>query len=158
MQNVKNSPEQRKGVNPIPEGMHTVTPFVIVKGADKFIDFVKNAFNGELTYAFRGDHNELVHGTIRIGDSTIMLAEEMKDFRSTFSMFQLYVDDVDSQYKEAIKAGGESVREPRDEFYGDRSSGIKDPWGNQWWIATHIEDVSDEEVKRRHEEYQQEKV
>ena len=158
MQNVKNNPEQKKGVKPIPEGMHTVTPFVIVKEADKFIDFVKNAFGAELTYAFRGENNELIHGTIKIGDSTIMLAEEMKDFKPTFSMFQLYVEDVDSRYKQALKAGGESLREPRDEFYGDRSSGIKDRWGNQWWIATHIEDVSDDEVKRRHEEYQQEKV
>jgi uncharacterized glyoxalase superfamily protein PhnB len=158
MQDEKNSGEQRKGVKPIPEGMHTITPFVILKDADKFAAFVKDAFDGELTYAFRGENNEIVHGTVRIGDSTIMIAETMKDFPATFSMFQLYVEDVDSRYNQALKAGGESLREPKDEFYGDRSSGIKDPWGNQWWIATHIEDVSDDEVKRRHEELQQEKV
>jgi uncharacterized glyoxalase superfamily protein PhnB len=78
-----------------------------------------------------------------------MLSDGSPDFEPTRSSIHLYVDDVDSMYERALRAGGESLREPADQFYGDRSAGIKDRFGSQWWLATHIEDVSPEEMQRR---------
>ena len=158
MQDVKSKPAQRKPVNAIPEGMHTVTPFLIVNGAEKFIEFIKNAFNGEQTFIWKEDDGKVMHATAKIGDSIIMISDEMEGFKAMPSMLQLYVKDVDAQYKQALKAGGKSIREPKDEFYGDRSSGIKDAWGNQWWIATHQEDVGYEELKKRNEQLRKQKV
>jgi len=158
MQNVKETPAKRKAVKPIPEGLHSITPFLVVNGAGEFIEFLKNAFNAELNYVWKGDNNKIMHATVKIGDSILMLSDSMDEFKPMPAMLQLYVEDVDAQYHQALKAGGQSVREPRDEFYGDRSSGIKDAWGNQWWIATHQEDVSDEEMKRRQMELRKEKV
>lgn len=158
MQNVKSSPGKAKSAKPIPEGLHSVTPTLIVNGAEKFIEFLKNAFGAERTSVWKGEDNKVMHATVEIGDSTIMIGDAMEEFKPTQSMLQLYVEDVDAQYKQALKAGALSIREPKDEFYGDRSGGVKDPWGNQWWVATHIEDVSEEEMKRRHEEYTNEKV
>ena len=148
MQNVKSSPAQKGSVDPIPEGMHSVTPYLIVDGAEKFIEFTKNAFNAESTFIWKGEDNKVMHATVKIGDSIIMLGDSMEGFKPMPCMLHLYVADVDAQYKQALKAGAQSVREPKDEFYGDRSSGVKDPWGNQWWIATHVEDVSEEELKK----------
>lgn len=156
MQNVKSNPAKTTSANPIPEGLHSVTPTLIVNGAEKFIEFLKNAFGGERTSVWKGEDNKIMHATIKIGDSTIMIGDAMEDFKPTQSMLQLYVADVDAQYKQALKAGGQSIREPKDEFYGDRSSGVKDPWGNQWWIATRIEDLSEDEMKRRHKEFTKE--
>ena len=96
---------------------------------------------------------KIMHATAKIGDSIIMVADEMDRFPATSSMLYLYMDDVDTVYQKAIKAGGESLREPTNEFYGDRSAGVKDAWGNQWWIATHIEDVDEEEMERRAKEF-----
>ena len=158
MENVKGNPPKQKAVKHIPEGLHTVTPFLIVNEAEKFIEFVKKAFNAELTFVWKGDDQKIVHATVKIGDSIIMLSDAMDEFKPMPSMLQLYVEDVDAQYNQALKAGGQSLREPSDQFYGDRSSGIKDSWGNQWWISTHIEDVSEEEMRHREEEFRKEKV
>ena len=138
---------------PIPEGFHTVTPFIVVNDAGKLLEFIKQAFNGETTFIMNHPDGKVMHATTRIGDSTIMVADEMDRFPAMPCMLYLYVEDTDAVYKQAINAGGQSLREPIDEFYGDRSAGIKDGWGNQWWIATHIEDVSDEEVKQRAEKF-----
>ena len=138
---------------PIPEGFHTVTPFLIVKDSTKLLEFIKKAFNGETTSMMKDPDGKVMHATARIGDSNIMLSDEMDRFPAMSCMLYLYVDDVDATYKQAIKAGGQSLREPTNEFYGDRSAGVKDAWNNQWWIATHIEDVDDEEMKRRAEEF-----
>lgn len=140
-------------VKPIPEGFHTVTPFVIVKDAAKLLEFIKKAFNGETTYIMKDPDGKVMHATARIGDSIIMVADEMDRFPAMPCMLYLYMNDADAVYKQAIKTGGQSLREPTNEFYGDRSAGIKDAWDNQWWIATHIEDVDDEEMKRRAEEF-----
>jgi uncharacterized glyoxalase superfamily protein PhnB len=78
-----------------------------------------------------------------------MLGDSSPEFEPTRTSIHLYVDDVDSMYRRALEAGGESLREPEDQFYGDRSAGIKDRFGNQWWLATHVEDVSPEEMQRR---------
>ena len=92
---------------------------------------------------------KVMHATIRIGDSIVMVSDANDRFPSMPCMLYLYMDDVDAIYNKAIKAGGQSLREPTNEFYGDRSAGIKDAWNNQWWIATHIEDVDEKEMKRR---------
>jgi PhnB protein len=135
-------------VNFKPEGYHSVTPYLIVPGASDFIEFTKQAFGAEEKERF-GPPGQVMHAEVRLGDSIIMLSDGSSKFEPTRSSIHLYVDDVDSMYERALRAGGESVREPADQFYGDRSAGIKDRFGNQWWLATHIEDVSPEEMERR---------
>jgi PhnB protein len=135
-------------VNFKPDGYHSVTPYLIVPGASDFIEFTKQAFGAEEKERF-GPPGKIMHAEVRIGDSIIMLSDGSPDFEPTRSSIHLYVDDVDSMYERALRAGGESLREPADQFYGDRSAGIKDRFGNQWWLATHIEDVSPEEMERR---------
>ena len=142
---------RNRGVQPVPEGYHTVTPFLLVQKADQLIKFIENAFNGTLTYKMEED-GSIRHATMQIGNSMIMLAEANEEFQPMPCMLHLYVEDVDSIYEQALESGGTSLREPENQFYGDRSAGIRDDWNNQWWIATHIEDVSDEEIERRQKE------
>ena len=96
-----------------------------------------------------------MHAGVQIGDSQIMVSDSTEQYPAGSSRLYLYVDDVDATYKNAITAKGISLREPTDEFYGDRSSGVKDAWGNEWWIATHVEDVDEEEMEKRAKEFQQ---
>jgi PhnB protein len=138
---------------PIPDGFHTVTPFVIVDDANQLLNFIKKAFQGETTFIMNDPDGKVMHATAKIGDSIVMVADVMERFPAMPCMLYLYVDDVDTVYQKALKAGGQSLREPTNEFYGDRSAGIKDTWGNQWWIATHIEDVDEEEMERRAKEF-----
>ena len=140
-------------VKPIPDGYHTLTPFLTVKGAAKNLDFLKNAFDARERSIHKGPDGTIMHAELQIGDSLIMMSEATEKYPAMPSTLYMYVDDVDAVYHKAIEAGGTSLREPTDEFYGDRSSGITDPSGNQWWIATHIEDVSPEEMRRREEEF-----
>jgi PhnB protein len=144
---------------PIPKGFHSITPFLVVKDAEKWLDFVEDAFDGETTFLLKHesgkDAGKVMHATTKIGDSCIMLAEAMDKFPASTAMLYLYVEDVDAVYKQALEAGAESMREPVNEFYGDRSAGVKDKWGNQWWIATHIEDVEGEELDKRAREFNQ---
>lgn len=139
----------KKLVNPIPPGFHTVTPFLIVQNATGLLDFINKAFNGETTSIMKDPDGKVMHATARIGNSTVMVSDASDRFPSMPAMLYLYMDDVDVVYKKALNAGGQSLREPTDEFYGDRSAGVSDAWGNQWWIATHIEDVDEKELKRR---------
>ncbi|HEY5919270.1 MAG TPA: VOC family protein, partial [Chryseolinea sp.] len=109
---------------------------------------------GEETAMVKDDGGKIMHATVQIGDSLVMVADVMTGTEPMPAMLYLYVDDVDAVYRQAINvAGTSSLREPVDEFYGDRSAGVKDEWGNQWWLATHVEDVSDEEMERRKEEF-----
>jgi len=138
---------------PIPEGYHTITPFLVVEDATKLLEFIRQAFNGETISMMKDPNGRVMHATARIGDSIIMASDVMDRFPAMPCMLYLYMKDVDSIYQQAVKAGGQSLREPTNEFYGDRSAGIKDPWGNQWWIATHVEDVDEEELERRAEAF-----
>lgn len=149
---------RNKTVRPIPEGMHTVTPFLVVNQAALLMDFIKKAFNGKVTGQMDGEDGKIMHANMTIGDTVIMIADANEKFGAVQSMLYLYVEDIDSVYQQALKAKGQSLREPIDEFYGDRSAGIKDPWGNQWWIATHVEDVSPEETRRRAEQFQKQEA
>ena len=142
---------------PVPKGFHTVTPFLVVKDAVKLLDFIKKAFGGETISLLKHQGGKVMHASARIGDSIILATDANDNVPEMNSMLYLYVDDVDSVYEQAIRAGGQSLREPTNEFYGDRSAGVKDAWNNQWWIATHIEELDEEEIKRRAEAFDRNK-
>lgn len=145
--------KKNKSVRAVPEGFHTVTPYFIVDEAQEFIDFLKEAFNAKETFVHkREEDGGIMHATVKIGDSTIMLGETMEGMKANTTMLYLYVDDVDKLYKQAIAAGAIKEREVKDEFYGDRCGCVKDDWGNSWWISTHVEDVDDKELKKRSRE------
>jgi len=142
-----------KKVKPIPEGFHTITPYLIVKGADQLINFLKKAFKAKEISKMKMPDGTIGHAQLKIGDSLIMMGEASSQWKPMPGSIYLYVDDVDNAYKLAIKAGGKSLREPTTEFYGDRSGGVEDPTGNQWWISTRVEDVSPKEMKKREREW-----
>ena len=143
-------------VKPIPEGYHSVTPYLIIKGAAQALDFYKTAFGAiEL---FRMEHNgQIGHAENKIGDSPIMLADEQPEMKylsptslgGTPVSIMIYVDDCDTIYKQAIDAGAVELKGLQDQFYGDRSGTLADPFGHIWTVATHKEDVSSEEIERR---------
>ena len=138
-----------KNVKPIPDGYHTVTPYLVIPGVAKLIEFLKTAFQAtELNRHLRPD-GAVMHAEVQIGDSKIMLGEASDQNQARPTTLHLFSEDVDSVYRRAIQAGGTSLREPADQFYGDRMAGVQDPAGNQWWIAMHIEDVSPQEMERR---------
>jgi PhnB protein len=138
-------------VKPIPERYHSVTPYLVVQGVPKLLDFLKQTFNStELERVPRPD-GTISHAEVRIGDSVVMMGEANAQSKPMPTMLYVYVEDADAVYKRALMAGAKSVRDLKDEFYGDRAGGVEDPMGNQWWIATHKEDVSPEELRRRME-------
>ncbi|MBI1879221.1 MAG: VOC family protein [Chloroflexi bacterium] len=136
-------------VKPIPAGHHTITPYLVIKGAAQLIDFMKQAFAAEEIQRMALPDGSIMHAEVRIGDSMVMMGEASDQYPPMPAMLHLYVEDADAVYKRALQAGATSLREPVDEFYGDRIGGVKDSFGNQWWIATHIEDVSPAEMARR---------
>ena len=138
---------------PIPEGYHTATPYLVVDGAQKLIDFLKQAFDAKETFCMRGAGEKVMHAEVLIGDSVIMIADATPQWQARSSMIYLYVEDIDAVYKRAVQAGATSVKEPENQFYGDRSAGVTDPVGNYWGIATHVEDVSPEELAKRSEAF-----
>src|ERR1043165_38981 len=139
-------------VNYIPKGYHTVTPYLVTKNAAKLVDYIVKAFNGTVKSQHATPDGVVMHAEVEVGDSMIMIGEASEKWGSSAAMLYLYIPDVDATYKQAIAAGGKSLREPTNEFYGDRGAGVQDEFGNQWWMATHIEDVSDEEMMRRQQE------
>ena len=136
-------------VNPVPDGFHTVTPYLVVSGAARLIEFLERAFDGKATVCSTKPDGTIGHAEVRIGDSAIMMGEACGEWKALPCAIYLYVPDTDAVYRRALEAGATSIMEPADQFYGDRNAGVKDPCGNLWWIATHIEDVSPEELKRR---------
>jgi len=136
-------------VKPIPEGYHSLTPVVVVEGAPGLIDFLKQVFNAEEEEVYKGPDGRVIHAELRIGDSVLMISDSNPQFPALPAMANVYTEDVDAAYQRALKAGATSLREPSNQFYGDRTAGIKDVYGNQWWIATHVEDVSQEELEKR---------
>jgi len=146
-----------KKVQPIPAGYHTLTPYLIVSGAAQAIDFYKRVFGASERMRMPGPNDTIAHAEIKIGDSLLMLADEMPgmDFKSAASIgassvaLLVYVEDVDACAARAVAAGATQIRPVADQFYGDRSGTYKDPFGHLWTISTHIEDVSPEELRRR---------
>jgi PhnB protein len=134
---------------PIPDGYHTVTPYLTVTDAARLIAFLRTAFGATEQHVTRRDDGSVMHADVLIGDSHIMLAEANEQWKAMQSAIYLYVPDTDTSYRSAIAAGATSVMEPADQFYGDRNAGVRDFCGNYWWLATHVEDVSGEELDRR---------
>ena len=136
-------------VKPIPEGYHTVTPYLTIQGADEVIKFLENAFGARERMRLPGPGGTVGHAEIEIGDSLIMIADVDERGKITPAMIHLYMEDVDGVYARAVAAGGTSIQEPEDKFYGDRSAAVQDSAGNQWYISTHVEDVPPDEMERR---------
>lgn len=149
-------------VKPIPEHLHTVTPRLIVNDGAAAIDFYTRAFGAyEVGDSFTGSNGELIHGEIRIGDSIIMLTEDSDPASEApakspvalggcvSAVMVLYWDDVDGAWTRALDAGAEVIYPLSDQFYGEREGRLRDPFGQQWMMAQHIEDVSPDEVRRR---------
>ena len=142
-------------VSPIPAGYHSVTPYLIIDGAAKAIDFYKKAFEAEELFRMPMPDGKIAHAEIKIGDSPVMMCDEQeghkspKNYGGTPVSLMIYVKDVDRIFKQAIAAGGKEQRPVVDQFYGDRSGGVKDPTGNSWWISTHKEDVPPREMTKR---------
>lgn len=143
-------------VKPIPEGYHTATPYLTVKGCGQAIDYYKKAFNAQEVVRM-ADGDRIMHAEIKIGDSMIMLAEEFPgqgqkspaSLGGTATSVFLYITDVDKVYKSAIDAGGKSDMAPENMFWGDRFAKLTDPFGHAWAMATHVEDVTPDEMKKR---------
>ncbi len=142
-----------------PDGYHSVTPYLIVKDASGAIEYYKKAFGAKELFRISGPDGKLGHAELKIGDSIVMLADEAPQMGALAPgtiggspvQLMLYVDDVDEVVPRAVAAGAKIVRPVADQFYGDRSGGIEDPFGHHWYVATHKEDVSPEEMKRRAE-------
>jgi uncharacterized glyoxalase superfamily protein PhnB len=132
-----------------PDGYHSITPYLVVDGAARLIDFLTEAFAAEEVERFAAPGNRIGHAEMRIGDSLVMLGDAHGEHQPTQATLYVYVDDVDATYHTALSAGAASVQAPTDHFYGDRSGAVKDPCGNLWYVATHIEDVPPLELKRR---------
>jgi uncharacterized glyoxalase superfamily protein PhnB len=135
-------------VKSIPDGFHTVTPYLVVKGATGLIEFLKKSFDAETVFMSKRPDGTVGHAQVKIGDSIVMLAEATAEHGAMPCSIYMYVKDTDALYKRALKAGATSLMEPMDMFYGDRNAGVKDATGMQWWIATHIKEVSEEEVEK----------
>ncbi|NJK46953.1 VOC family protein [Candidatus Gracilibacteria bacterium] len=136
-------------VKPIPEGYRAVTPYLVVQGAATLIEFLKQGFEAKEICRILCPEGGIMHAEVRIGDSVIMVSEAKGECKPMQSSIYLYVENADATYERALQVGGISMMEPKDEFWGDRHAGLKDPSGNHWSIATHQEDVSSEELEKR---------
>ena len=147
-------------VKPIPDGYHSVTPYLVINGAAKALEFYKKAFGAIELFRMPQPDGKIGHAEIKIGDSPVMLADEAPErgFRGPQALggspigLMIYVEDVDKVFSQAVAAGAKVERPVKNQFYGDRSGGVIDPFGHVWYIATHIEDVSPEELGRRAKE------
>jgi PhnB protein len=145
--------EHTMAVKAKPDAFQSVTPYIIVEGAERLIAFAKAAFDAEEIMHLPGPAGRGVgHAELRIGDSIIMLSDASAQHPAMPCMLHVYVEDVDAVYQRALAAGATRVREVANQFYGDRAGGVRDACGVMWWIATHVEDVSPEELRRRAEE------
>jgi PhnB protein len=156
----------KQTVKPIPEGHHTVTPYLICKDAAKAIDFCKRAFGAAELFRMAKPDGRIGHAELRIGDSVIMLADEAPEMGArgpqslggTPVLMHLYVEDADAVVASAVAAGATLLRPVADQFYGDRSGGVTDPFGHVWYVATHKEDLSAEQLQERFEAMMKQKA
>ncbi len=148
-------------VKPVPDGYHTATPYLIVNGAAKAIDFYKKVFGATELMRFGGPDGKIGHAEIKIGDSMIMLADEHPEMNArspqtvggTPVFVMLYLPDVDGVVAKAVSAGAKVLQPVEDRFYGDRSGTLQDPFGHLWTVSTHKEDVPPDEMRRRAEAF-----
>jgi len=152
----------KKKVQPIPKGFHTLTPYVMLRGASKAIDFYKKAFGAKERYRFAGmDGKSIAHAEMVIGDSIFMMADEgpnalsqsPETLKGSAVGFVIYVRNANKSFQRAVAAGAKVLRPLQDMFYGDRTGTVGDPFGHNWTFMQHIEDVTPKEVKRRMEEF-----
>jgi PhnB protein len=145
----------------IPKGYHTVTPSLVVDGAAKALDFYKKALEAEELMRFPGPDGSIMHAEIRIGDSRIMLGDEMpeqggrgpKSYGGTPVSFFIYRENVDAAWKRAVEAGGKPIMPLADQFWGDRAGCLEDPFGHRWWLAQHVQDLTPEELRKAAESF-----
>jgi uncharacterized glyoxalase superfamily protein PhnB len=145
-----------KTTQAVPKGYHTVTPSLVVAGAAKAIDFYKKALGAEEVMRFPAPDGSIMHAEIRIGDSTVMLGDEMpeqggrgpKSYGGTPVSLFIYRDNVDTAWKRALDAGGKSIMPLTDQFWGDRAGCFEDPFGHRWWLSQHVKDLSPEELRQ----------
>jgi PhnB protein len=143
-------------VKPIPEGYHTLTPFLTVRNAERAIEFYKQAFGAQERGVAKGPDGKVMHAEVKIGDSVIMLSDEFPEFGSLSPQsvggspmgLHIYIENVDAAFDRAVKAGAQVEMPVMDQFWGDRYGKLKDPFGHKWSIATHVKDMSADEMKR----------
>lgn len=146
--------------NPIPEGYHTITPYLFVKGATAAMDFYQRAFGAEELFRLEGPGDLIGHAEMRIGDSPFMLSDEFEAWenRSPLTLggstvlMMVYVEDVDAAFTRALEAGAKEIRPPENHFYGDRAGTLEDPFGHRWTLSTHVEDVPPDVMNARMKE------
>jgi len=137
-----------KSKSHIPPGFHTVTPYIVVPGIARLLDFLKQAFGAVEKERMPRPDGSIAHAAVTLGDSIIEMGEAIEP-RSIPMTFHIYIPNVDEMYKNALAAGAKSLSEPKDQFYGERSAGLVDDWGNHWYIATYMEDLTPEELAAR---------
>ena len=150
---------KKKTVQPIPTGYHAITPYLAIQDAAAALDFYKRAFGARELLRMAMPNGKLAHAEMRVGDSVVMMADESQeqDFLSPQARggstvtIHLYVRDVDRMFRQAVEAGAKVVRDLQDQFYGDRTACVVDPFGHIWYLATHKEEVSKAEMKKRAE-------
>jgi uncharacterized glyoxalase superfamily protein PhnB len=143
-------------VKPVPEGYHTLTPFLTVRNAVRAIEFYKQAFGAQERGVAKGPDGKVMHAELKIGDSIIMLSDEFPEFGSLSPQsvggspmgLHIYIENVDAAFDRAVKAGAQVEMPVSDQFWGDRYGKLKDPFGHKWSIATHVKDMSADEMKR----------
>ena len=135
--------------SPIPNGFRTITPYLVVTNASHLLEFLQQAFGATTVFCSRRPDGSIAHACAQIGDSVLEISEARPDWPPARAVLHLYLPDADGVYARAIAAGAVSLYPPATRPYGDREAGVTDAWGNTWFIATHIEDVSPAEVERR---------
>jgi PhnB protein len=133
----------------IPNGYHTLTPYLTVPDGEGMLRFLQDVFAAKLVERHNRPDGTLKHGELQLGDSRIMVGQANEQFTPRPQTLYVYLPDVDAAFKRALDAGAKSLMEVADQFYGDRSGGFEDQAGNWWWVATHVEDVTPEEIQRR---------
>ncbi len=141
-------------VKPIPDGYGTVTPYLTVDDPAPVIEFLKKVLDAKEIFAMRDDKGNIGHAEVKVGTSILMLGKARDEWKSRPGNFYVYVEDCDAIYEKALAAGAISLSKPETQFYGDRHGGVTDSQGNNWWVATHVEDISPDDMKRRAEEHQ----
>lgn len=141
-----------------PQGHGNVSPYLIVDSVEKELEFLQAVFGAKTQKQLHNTRGDIWHAEALIGDTIVMLERARKDSPAGQSMLYIWTDDVDTAYKRALQNGAASVQEPQDQFYGNREAGIKDPYGNTWWIAHELEKLSNQEIERRLAEQRKERL
>jgi uncharacterized glyoxalase superfamily protein PhnB len=147
--------DRSRGVTPVPAGYHTVTPWIIARGAAELIDFLKEAFNAKEQGRVELGDGSIGHAELRIGDSIVMVFDAKPAWPDTPSFLRLYVSDADAAFERALVAGATAVTEVAEHSFGDRVGRVRDPWGNLWWLQSHVRDPSPKEIENPSEEHEQ---